>query len=301
MVSKSELVRLLTLLSPGHVVMQDPVYPAYQDLFAIYNPDQFTAEAMRFDLNKIDNIKTDILLLCNHNNPTGHAFTHSELSRIVNWCIKTNTLLIYDNAYGFYASKETVSTIYEIKHATRCAIELSSFSKIAGFTGLRCGWTVVPRDIVYASSNNTMLDDWIKCLSITTNGPSKMAQLAARHVFEDDVMNQIKANINEVKSNAKMICHALQACGFNVTGDINSPFVWAHCGAIDDMIIFDRFLHDLHIICVPGSGFGEAGKHHVRFSALQPKDIIQQATQRILHKKKRFFTKSLTRFKLFYF
>lgn len=306
--AKSDLANLLDILGDDiRIAVADPGYPVYADAAviggyggALCNGRWSGIEYLECDPSsgfkpKLPKSRPDVIYLCSPANPTGVALTREELARWVEYAIENNVLLIYDSAYESYVSGEDVArSIYEISDARKIAIEVRSFSKTAGFTGVRCGYTVVPMSLEGVSScdgkeTKVKLNKlWNRRQSTKFNGASYISQRAAEAIYTPDGAEEVKRNVDYYKSNARLIRESLKEAGFEVWGGVDSPYVWASReGNGDSWQLFSYLLEHCQISCTPGSGFGRAGEGFIRLTGFNSRDNTEEAMKRIktlLHK-----------------
>ena len=225
--------------------------------------------------------KVDLIYLCFPNNPTGMAITKDELKKWVDYANENGSVILYDAAYEAFITEDNVPhTIYEIEGAKTCAIEFKSFSKTAGFTGVRCGYTVVPHELkVDGVELNSM---WARRQATKFNGVSYVTQRAAEAVYSEQGKKEIREIIAYYQKNAKIIYDGLKACGLEVYGAANSPYVWLktpdNMGSWD---FFDLLLNELQVVGTPGEGFGPAGEGYFRLTAFGTTENTEKAVERI--------------------
>ena len=283
--AKSDLGNILDIFAKENtVVIPDPVYPVYVDTNIMAGRD------ISYIYGNVENgflpmpkagMKADIIYLCSPNNPTGAAYTKEQLKTWVDYAIRCDAIILFDAAYEiFVAEKELPTSIYEIAGADKCAIEFCSLSKTAGFTGTRCGYTVIPKALVKDGEEINKL--WLRRQTTKFNGVPYIVQKAAEAVFTDAGMEQIKENIEYYQENAKLITETLTKLGIWFTGGINSPYVWLKCpNDMKSWDYFDYLLENANIVGTPGSGFGESGEGFFRLTAFGDKDNVAEAMRRL--------------------
>lgn len=283
--AKSDLGNILDIFAKDNTVLvPDPVYPVYVDTNTmdgrkiVYMSGN---DANGFLPLPDDSVDADIIYLCSPNNPTGAAYNHAQLKLWVDYAKKKGAVILFDAAYeAFVSSKELVRSIFEIEGAKECAIEFCSFSKIAGFTGTRCGWTVVPQTLVYDGVKLNKL--WLRRQTTKFNGVSYPVQKAAAAVFTPEGRRQIKENLDYYKANARVITAALDELGIWYTGGINSPYIWLKCpDNMKSWDFFDLLLTKANVVGTPGAGFGEMGEGFFRLTAFGDRDRTVEAVERI--------------------
>lgn len=283
--AKSDLGNILDLFSKDNTVLiPDPVYPVYVDT-NIMDGREIVYLGGNTENGFLplpdDSIGADIIYICSPNNPTGAAYNHAQLKLWVDYAKKKNALILFDAAYeAFVGTKELVRSIYEVEGAKECAIEFCSFSKIAGFTGTRCGWTVVPDTLEYDGVKLNKL--WLRRQTTKFNGVSYPVQKAAAAVFSSEGRAQIKANLDYYRENAKIITSALDELNIWYTGGINSPYIWLKCpNGMKSWDFFDLLLTKANVVGTPGAGFGEMGEGFFRLTAFGDRERTKEAAQRI--------------------
>ncbi|MBR2349444.1 MAG: LL-diaminopimelate aminotransferase [Clostridia bacterium] len=281
--AKSDIANFTDLFSNDNViVIPDPVYPVYLDSNMMLGRKIVYIEGNEengFLPMPYEGLEGDIVYLCSPNNPTGAVYTREQLKVWVDFAIANNMLLFFDAAYeAFIADKTLPRSIYEVEGARKCAVEFCSLSKTAGFTGTRCGYTVVPKDIeIEGRSLNKM---WLRRQTTKFNGTSYIVQRGAEAVFGDEGIRDCYANIEYYKENARIITKALDEVGVWYTGGLNSPYVWLKCG-MDSWEFFDLLLNDAQVAGTPGSGFGKCGEGYFRLTAFNTHENTIEAMERI--------------------
>ena len=285
--AKSDLGNILDIFDINNTVLvQDPVYPVYVDtnIMAgrkiIYSNSN---EENGFLPMPDDNVKADIIYLCSPNNPTGAVYTKEQLKKWVDYALKNNSIILFDSAYeSFISDKSLPRSIYEIEGAKSCAIEFCSFSKTAGFTGTRCGYTVLPKTLVYDDTQLNKL--WLRRQTTKFNGVPYIVQKGAAAVFSEEGQKEILANINYYKENAKIITDTLDKLGIWYTGGTNSPYIWLKCpNNMKSWEFFDYLLNNVQIVGTPGSGFGKNGEGYFRLTSFGSKEKTIEAMDRLLN------------------
>ena len=283
--AKSDLANVLGLFDVDNTVLvPDPVYPTYVDdnvtdgRKIIYSR---TSQENGFLGMPDENVKADIIYICSPNNPTGAAYTRDQLKAWVDYAKKNDAVILYDAAYECFISDENLArSIFEIEGARECAIEICSFSKIAGFTGTRCGYTVVPKDLERDGMNINKL--WLRRQTTKFNGVSYIVQRGAQAVFTPEGQAQTAANIAYYRENARIITAALDEMGIYYTGGKNSPYVWMKCpDSMDSWQFFDRLLERSAVDGTPGAGFGRNGEGFFRLTAFSTHENTLEATERL--------------------
>ena len=226
----------------------------------------------------------DVVYLCYPNNPTGAVATKEQLQKGVDWANERKSLSLFDAAYeAFIRTPGIPHSIYECAGARRCAIEFRSYSKTAGFTGVRCGYTVVPKGLVAYASDGSPVElrpMWTRRQTTKFNGASYITQRGAEAVYSPEGMAQTKATIDFYLENGRLMKEALSALGYNVTGGGNSPYLWVNVKG-DSWEFFDRLLKDANVVTTPGAGFGRAGEGYIRISSFNSRANVLEAVERI--------------------
>jgi LL-diaminopimelate aminotransferase len=238
------------------------------------------------DLSRYQDKKIDLIYICNPNNPTGTALNKIDLQQIINYAYKNNSVILYDAAYNkFITSDDIPKSIYEIEGAKETCIEFCSFSKSAGFTGLRCGYTIVPNELIARDSNVSLNKLWYRRQSVKTNGVSYITQRAAAAVYSPESKKTYSDNINYYLENSKIIYNGLKDIGCKVYGGFNSPYIWMKipydCSCWE---WFDICLTKMGIIVIPGLGFGSEGAQYCRWSSFAQRNDVEKAIEMIKSK-----------------
>ena len=285
--AKSDLSNLLDIFDPtANVVMCDPVYPVYWDtnLMLGRTPQLLPATAENNFLPMPDTIiVADIIYLCNPANPTGVCYDRAQLKRWVDFAREHQAVILYDAAYTcFINDPDLPRSIYEIDGARECAIEICSFSKMAGFTGVRCGYTVVPKTL--KTMDGVSLNQlWRRRQTTKFNGVSYIVQRGAAAVFTPAGMQAVKQNIDYYRRNVRLICQTLERLQWPYVGGMHSPYVWVRCPmGYDAWQFFDKLLVQAGIVCTPGVGFGSAGKNYIRLTGFNSYANTRHACRRLL-------------------
>ena len=269
--AKSDLGNLPDVLGDNPVIIPDPVYPVYVDS-NLMNGRQvaFVEGSKENDFLPLPPAESDIepsvIYICSPNNPTGAVYGYEGLKAWVDFALNTGSLIIFDAAYEAFISEDKPHTIYEIPGADLCAIEVSSFSKFAGFTGVRCGWTIVPESL--ESDGIKLSKFWARRQATKFNGVSYVTQKGAAASLSGKGLEDCKANIAYYKRNAAALAEVFTKKGIYFTGGVNSPYIWLKCP--DDMggwEFFDMILDRFGIVGTPGEGFGENGAGYFRLTA----------------------------------
>jgi len=284
--AKSDLGNLVDILGSNKVIIPDPVYPVYVDsnLMNGNNISLISGSKENGFLPMPDQISGNdpaVIYLCSPNNPTGAAYNRAQLAKWVEYALNTGSLIIYDSAYEAFITDDLPHSIYEIEGAKECAIEVCSFSKFAGFTGVRCGWTVVP--LALAADDGTSLNKmWLRRQSTKFNGVSYPVQAAAEAALTPEGMKQCLCNIEYYRRNAKIIGDVLDSKNIFYTGGTNSPYIWLECpDGMGSWEFFDMLLNKVQIVGTPGEGFGKAGEGYFRITSFGTYENTVRACDRL--------------------
>lgn len=277
----------------------DPVYPVYVDSNVMCgragalvdgkwsNVTYIPCTEENNFVPQIPDQRVDIIYLCYPNNPTGTVITKEELRKWVNYALKNDTLIFYDAAYEAYIQDDDIPhSIYEIKGARKVAIEFRSFSKTAGFTGVRCGYTVVPKELTAASIDGKerypLNPMWNRRQCTKFNGTSYISQRAAEAIYTPEGKEQVRETIKYYMDNAKIMRETLTSLGLKVYGGVNAPYLWVKTpGNIDSWKFFEQMLYGAQVVCTPGVGFGPSGEGFVRLTAFGEREDCKEAMRRI--------------------
>lgn len=283
--AKSDLGNILDLFSQDNVVLvPDPVYPVYVDTNVMAGRKIIYADANEANgfLPMPDySVDADLIYICSPNNPTGAAYTVAQLKEWVDYAMKKGAIILYDAAYECFVESEGLArSIYQVEGAKNCAIEFCSFSKMAGFTGTRCGYTVVPEAIEKDGlSVNKM---WLRRQTTKFNGVPYIVQRGAAAVFTKEGREQISKNLDYYRANAKVIAGGLKELGIWFTGGENSPYIWLKCpNGMKSWEFFDYLLENAQVVGTPGAGFGVNGEGFFRLTAFGSAEVTQEAVERI--------------------
>ena len=235
---------------------------------------------------EIPDKRIDIVYLCYPNNPTGTTLTKPELKKWVDYALANDTLILFDAAYEAYIQDENVPhSIYEIKGAKKCAIEFRSFSKTAGFTGVRCGYTAVPKELTAATLEGDRIPLnrlWNRRQCTKFNGTSYITQRAAEAVYSAEGKAQIKKTIDYYMTNAKIMKEGLETTGLKVYGGINAPYLWVKTpNGLSSWRFFEQMLYEANVVGTPGVGFGPSGEGYIRLTAFGERNDCIEAMRRI--------------------
>lgn len=277
------------------VAVCDPVYPVYVDTNVMAGrTGEYNKERENFDgviympclesngfLPELPKEEPDLIYLCFPNNPSGAAITKDQLQKWVDYANKTGAVIIYDAAYEAYITEENIPhSIYECEGAQTCAIELRSFSKNAGFTGVRLGFTVVPKALV--RDNVSLHSLWARRHGTKFNGAPYIVQRAGEAVYSLEGKAQLQEQVAYYMRNAHFICRELKEAGYSVSGGVNAPYIWLKTpGQMTSWEFFDYLLEKAHVVGTPGSGFGAHGEGYFRLTAFGTYENTQEAIRRI--------------------
>ncbi len=297
--AKSDCGNIQELFSEDNIVaITDPVYPVYLDSNVmsgrsgkftngffekiVYLP---THEKNQFSPD-FPNCHVDLVYLCSPNNPTGTVLSKERLSQWISYCKENGTILLFDSAYeSFITSHNTVHSIYEIPGAREVAIEFRSFSKTAGFTGTRCAYTVVPKELTAKTKTGERIalhPLWNRRQCTKFNGVPYIIQRGAEAVFSETGMKQVKDNIAFYLENARIIREGISSIGLTVFGGVDSPYLWIKTpNDMSSWDFFDLLLEQIHIVSTPGSGFGPCGEGYLRLTAFGSRENTVRAVDRI--------------------
>ncbi len=288
--AKSDTGNITDLFDKDNVIMiPDPVYPVYVDT-NIMNGRNITyidANAENNFLPMPDHNKhADIIYICSPNNPTGAAYNKEQLKEWVDYAIDCEAIILYDSAYECFITDETLPrSIFAIEGAKKCAIEFCSLSKTAGFTGTRCGYTIVPKALKFVATNGSEMSlnsMWNRRQTTKFNGVSYIVQKGAAAVFSVEGMAQCKENIKYYQENARIIAEGLDKKGIRYFGGINSPYIWFECpNNMDSWDFFDYLLKNAQVVGTPGAGFGKNGQKFFRLTSFGNRENTIEAMARI--------------------
>ena len=279
------------------VCVTDPIYPVYID------SNVMGGRAGDFDngawsrvtycpcnaendfVPAIPDHPTDLIYLCYPNNPTGTTLSKEELQKWVEYALRHNSLILYDAAYEAYITRPDVPhSIYEIEGAKGCAVEFHSFSKTAGFTGLRCGYTVVPRELEVVANNGERVQLnqlWNRRQCTKFNGAPCIVQRAAEAVYSPEGKRQVRETIDYYMTNARIMREALAEAGPKTFGGVDAPYIWLQTPGVGSWEFCDRLLNEIHVVSTPGVGFGPSGEGYIRLTAFGRREDCEEAMKRL--------------------
>mgnify|MGYP002764748394 FL=1 len=281
--AKSDLGNILDLFAVDNTVLvPDPVYPVYVDTNIMAG-----RKVVYIDANADNNflplpdksIKADIIYICSPNNPTGAVYNKEQLKAWVDYAKENKSVILFDAAYEcFITDEELPRSIFEIEGAKSCAIEFCSFSKMAGFTGTRCGWTVVPKEL----ENGLLNKMWLRRQTTKFNGVPYIVQRGAEAVFSEVGQKEIQENLNYYKENAKIISDVLKKHNIWHIGGQHSPYIWLKCpNNMKSWEFFDYLLENIQVVGTPGSGFGRNGEGYFRLTSFGSRENTREAVERM--------------------
>ena len=284
--AKSDTGNITDLFAQDNVILiPDPVYPVYVDTNIMNgrNITYISANAENNFLPMPDPAQhADIIYICSPNNPTGAAYNKEQLKVWVDYALANDAIILYDSAYECFITDKTLPrSIFAIEGAKKCAIEFCSLSKTAGFTGTRCGYTVVPQVIV--SDGQSLNKMWLRRQTTKFNGVAYVVQRGAEAVFTEEGMKEIQHNLDYYRQNAAVIAAALDEAGVWYCGGKNSPYIWLRCpNNMGSWEFFDWLLETANVVGTPGEGFGECGKGYFRLTAFGDAAKTKEAAARIV-------------------
>ena len=283
--ASDELGDILDLFDRSSSAMvMEPAYPAYVDASIIAGRDILHVPAGKecgFVPAPDDSISADLLYICSPNNPTGAVFTKSQLQAWVDFANRKGAVILFDAAYeAFIEDPELPHSIFELEGAHTCAIEICSLSKTAGFTGTRLGYTVIPKELERMGMNLSAM--WVRNRTTKTNGVSYIIQKGGAAVFTPEGQEQIRANIQIYKNNAKVLMGVLDELGIWYCGGKNAPYIWMQCpNGMGSWDFFDYLLSEIQVVGTPGQGFGSCGEGYIRFSTFGSPEDTAEAARRL--------------------
>ena len=276
----------------------DPIYPVYIDSNAMIgragvfenghwsSVTYFPCTAENNFIPQLPDHRVDMIYLCYPNNPTGTVLSKDELRKWVNFALRNESVIFYDSAYEAYIRDENIPhSIYEIKGARKCAIEFRSYSKTAGFTGVRCGYTVIPKELQAFTLDGKTVELnhlWERRQSTKFNGTSYISQRGAEAIYTPEGREQIRKTIDYYMGNARIMRDALTKLGLTVYGGENAPYLWVKTpNGMESWKFFEQLLYGAGIVCTPGVGFGPSGEGYIRFTAFGNREDVEEAMKRI--------------------
>ncbi len=284
--ASDELGDVLDLFDRSNqVLVIEPAYPAYVDANVMAGRKIMylvSGEENEFLPEPNEKTEADIIYICSPNNPTGAVFSRSQLQAWVNYANKRGSIILFDAAYEAFIEDEILPhSIFELDGAETCAIEICSFSKTAGFTGTRLGYTIIPKALKRNGMN--MNEMWVRNRTTKTNGVSYIIQKGGAAVFSEEGQKQIHENIQVYKKNAKVLMQALDQLGIWYCGGKNAPYIWMKCPrGMKSWEFFDYLLQEIQVVGTPGEGFGACGEGYFRFSTFSSPEDTKEAAKRIV-------------------
>ena len=283
--AKSDVGNILDLFDQDNTVLvPDPVYPVYVDTNTMAG-----RKILYMDANESNGflplpdpaVKADIIYLCSPNNPTGAVYDRAGLKAWVDYALANQAVILFDAAYECFVADENLPrSIFEIEGAKKCAIEFCSFSKTAGFTGTRCGYTVVPLELEFEGMNLNKM--WLRRQTTKFNGVAYIVQRGAAAVFTEEGVKQVQEHLDYYRENARILADAMDELGIWYTGGKNSPYIWLKCpNGMESWEFFDYLLENANVVGTPGAGFGENGKNFFRLTAFGDREKTKEAVERI--------------------
>ncbi|CAJ1971805.1 unnamed protein product [Sphenostylis stenocarpa] len=294
--AQCDISRVQMLLDASlSIAVQDPTFPGYVDSSVIVGrAGRLNAGSGKYkkivymkcgpENNFFPNLsttpKTDLIFFCSPNNPTGSAASRQQLEQLVEFAKANGSIIIYDSAYAAYISDESPRSIFEISGAKEVAIEISSFSKFAGFTGVRLGWTVVPEELLYANGY-PMIRDYDRIVCTCFNGASNIVQAGGLACLSPQGFQALKTIMQYYMENAKILVETFESMGLKVYGGKNGPYIWVHFPGLSSWQVFNQILERAAIVTVPGIGFGPGGEGYIRVSAFGRRESVLEASKRL--------------------
>jgi LL-diaminopimelate aminotransferase len=297
--SKCDCANILDIFGNNNrIAVMDPVYPVYVDTNVMAGHTGPAEESGLYSgllylpctpengfMPEVPDEPVDLVYLCSPNNPTGAVATRERLAEWVEFALRHETVILYDAAYEAYISQHDIPhSIYEIPGARRCAIEFRSFSKNGGFTGVRCAFTLMPKELKCRAANGENLPLhplWNRRFSTKFNGVSYVTQRGAEALYSGEGKAQVSALVSHYMENARILRKAVAESGLAVYGGVNAPYIWVHGpDGMSSWEIFDRLLRQHHIVVTPGSGFGKSGEGYFRISAFNSRANAEEAARR---------------------
>eukprot|EP00915_Cephaloidophora_sp_WS-2016_P003605 GHVH01004863.1.p1 GENE.GHVH01004863.1~~GHVH01004863.1.p1 ORF type:complete len:406 (-),score=44.82 GHVH01004863.1:1067-2284(-) len=295
--SKPDLARMQLMFSRDcSIAVQNPVYPAYVDGSVISCKTREFNENNQYDgitylpcnpdndfFPDLTKCQADIIYFCSPNNPTGATASREQLESLVAHALRTKSIIIFDAAYfSFIRDSTTPRSIFEIDGARQCAMETNSFSKILGFTGVRLGWTVCPKELEY-EDGSSVFNDWVRIAGTFFNGPSNVAEAAAIGALGSEQGRREMREMNDYyMENARIVLNTMQKAGYTCYGGVNSPYIWMKCPeGMTSWDCFQELLEGAMVVTTPGAGFGTEGADFVRISSFAHRENVEEALARI--------------------
>lgn len=290
--AKSDCANITDIFSNANTILiPDPVYPVYLDTNIMCGRHIIYMEGKpKNDFLPMpdENVKADVIYLCSPNNPTGSAYTKEQLEEWVAYALKNDAVILYDAAYEAYVTDPAIPrSIFVIEDAKKCAIELCSLSKTAGFTGTRCGYTVVPHALVRKTEGGKEMElnkMWLRRQTTKFNGVPYIIQRGAEAVFSEEGIKQCRESIAYYQENARIIMAGFDKVGIKYFGGVHSPYIWLQCpNGMTSWEFFDFLLEKLQVVGTPGAGFGKMGEGFFRLTAFGSRENTIEAMERIIN------------------
>ena len=288
--AKADCGNIVDIFGDGNTILvTDPAYPVYVDSNIMAGREVIYADSNEengFAAMPDDSVHADIIYLCSPNNPTGSVYTKAQLKEWVDYAIKNEAVIIFDSAYeAFISDPDLPRSIYAVEGAKKCAIEMCSLSKTAGFTGTRCGYTIIPEELIVKASDGSdvsLAQIWGRRQGSKFNGVSYPIQRGAEAVFTPEGQKQTHEAIDYYRRNAKVMADALTELGIKFTGGINSPYIWLKCpNGMGSWEFFDYLLNNIQVVGTPGEGFGKNGAGWFRLTAFGTYENTVEAMRRL--------------------
>lgn len=287
--AKSDVANITDLFDQANTVLvPDPVYPVYVDTNIMNGRNIVYLDANEdngFLPMPPSDVKADMVYLCSPNNPTGAAYNYEQLKAWVDYANANGAVILYDAAYEAFITEDGLPrSIFEIEGAKTCAIEFCSLSKLASFTGTRCGYTVVPKALTFAVDGKDVVLNklWLRRQTTKFNGVPYIIQRGAAAVFTDEGLAQIRENIGFYQENARIIGETLDELGITYFGGVNSPYIWLKCpNGMKSWEFFDYLLENAAVVGTPGSGFGKNGEGYFRLTSFNNHENTREAMARV--------------------
>ena len=290
--AKSDCANITDIFSNANTILiPDPVYPVYLDTNIMCGRHIIYMEGKpKNDFLPMpdENVKADVIYLCSPNNPTGSAYTKEQLEEWVAYALKNDAVILYDAAYEAYVTDPAIPrSIFVIEDAKKCAIELCSLSKTAGFTGTRCGYTVVPHALVRKTEGGKEMElnkMWLRRQTTKFNGVPYIIQRGAEAVFSEEGIKQCRESIAYYQENARIMMAGFDKVGIKYFGGVHSPYIWLQCpNGMTSWEFFDFLLEKLQVVGTPGAGFGKMGEGFFRLTAFGSRENTIEAMERIIN------------------
>ncbi len=295
--SKCDIGRLQMMFGSGTTTaVQDPSYPVYVDTSVIMGQTGQMDDGKKqyegivympcnpsndFFPDLKSTPRADVIYFCSPNNPTGAAATRAQLQQLVDWANANGSIIVFDAAYApFIKSDDVPKSILEIPGARTCAIEVNSFSKYAGFTGVRLGWTVIPKELTFADGS-PVAADFNRIMTTAFNGASNIVQQGALAALDPEGLKEIAKLIDYYMGNAAMLRSTMEEIGLKVHGGTNAPYVFVDLEGKSSWDMFSKILEEAQVVTIPGAGFGPGGEGFLRLSAFAPRDACEEACKRL--------------------